>query len=214
MVVEAVGDERLQELDVLEQLRAPFGMHLHLLVFFLGEAGGFREDGVVDGDLADIVQHAAHLHLIELDLVPAEFACHGEREVGDAPSVPDGVVVPEFYGVGEHDEGVLVAFFELVQELGVSDGDGRGPGEGDEQFEVAGLKGVGGAARVDVDCAEPFVLVGERHAHGRGDILRDDALAGLESAVVGGVVGEHGLALEVGAVDNGGTDGNLLLSAA
>lgn len=206
VMAQAIGNQGAQVFGVAQHAGAAFGVDAHFPRFFFAELSGFAQDGVVDGDLSDIVEDAADFAVVEVVFVPAEGARDLEGEVGDAPGVSDGVVVAHFDGVCGDDEVLAVGALELLGVLGVSDGDGGGCGECDEELQVALGEGIGGSAGVDVEDSEDVILVQKRRAHGGGDVLGEDALAGFEPGVIGGVKGDDSLALAEGAVDDGGAD--------
>ena len=118
------------------------------------------------------------------------------------------VVVSHFDGIGQDDEGVFVGFFQLAHILSILDGHASRACEGHQQFQIAVYEGTRCAAGVDIDDAEAFILAGQGGAHGRGDVLTDDAGPGLKARIVRGIECDYGFAVFVSSIHDRGADFN------
>ena len=82
------------------------------------ELAGLVEDGVRDLDLADVVEEAGDLDVLQLLLAPARALGHGDGQLGDPRGMAERVGVPGVDGRGHDPDRRDVGLFELLGVLG------------------------------------------------------------------------------------------------
>ncbi len=101
VVVADGGDGVLEEAEAADDAGAFFGVGLDGVAFVGGEGAGFEEDGVGDGEFADVVEEGCVAEEVEFGVESPRTVADGEGELLDAAGVAGGVGVAGVDGGGE-----------------------------------------------------------------------------------------------------------------
>jgi hypothetical protein len=102
------GNDRVRELDALEDLGPDDGVDLHLLELFLGQFAGLGDDVLGDGKFADVVENAGGEKGLEFLVDEAEFLADFGAVDLDALEMVVGSLILGFDGESESLDGAQV----------------------------------------------------------------------------------------------------------
>ena len=91
----------LRQVELVEDVARDLGVLAHLLELVAVEPAGLQQDAIRDADLADVVDHRAHLHGLELVVAEAKLAREHQGVLGHALGVAAGVGVLRLDRAGE-----------------------------------------------------------------------------------------------------------------
>ena len=144
-VVMQHGGQHVGELlDVGENAVAQLGVLLDVLELGVGQLARLAEHGVVDADLADVVQQAGHVERVQHFRLAAQLLGEADGDAGDAIAVTAGVRVFGVDGASEgpHDAGEELGLLAIEVAVAGVDAEHR-----PDRVEQAGLDGAELAVR-------------------------------------------------------------------